>query len=141
MRLVDHYPLITTPAREACRDFYVRHFGFEVRFEASWFLYLHRPGMEGESPISLAFMTPDHPSTPPGPEVFNGLGAIMTFQVEDAEALHAECKAAGVPISYPLTKERWGQLRFSCTDPSGLMLDIVQQIEPAPGFWEPYTTA
>ncbi|MGH8858685.1 MAG: VOC family protein, partial [Polaromonas sp.] len=72
MRVVDHYPIITTAARDACRDFYVSHFGFEVRFEASWFVYLHRPGAEGDAAISLAFMAPDHPSVPPGPELFSG---------------------------------------------------------------------
>ncbi len=138
MRLVDHYPIITTAARDACRDFYVSHFGFEVRFEASWFVYLHRPGAEGEAPISLAFMAPDHPSTPPGPELFSGLGAILCLQVEDAALVHDELEAAGVAISYPVREEPWGQIRFECIDPSGLILDICQQVEPAPGFWDRY---
>jgi catechol 2,3-dioxygenase-like lactoylglutathione lyase family enzyme len=141
MKLVDHYPLITTTAHAACRDFYVRHFGFEVAFEASWFVFLNRPAGEGESAMSLAFMTPDHPSKPPGPEIFSGLGAILTLQVEDAQAFHDELQAAGVPIAYAVHHEPWGQIRFACKDPSGLMLDICQQVEPAAGFWDPYMAA
>jgi hypothetical protein len=31
-----------------------------------------------------------------------------------------------------------GQRRFALRDPAGTWLDIVEQIEPAPGFWDPY---
>ena len=43
---------------------------------------------------------------------------------------------AGAPIRYPLTDEPWGQRRFMTVDPSGILLDVVEQIEPAPGFWD-----
>lgn len=138
MRLLDHYPLVTTPRLLDCCDFYVRHFGFEVRFQASWFVYLHRPGQDGEAPISLAFMSPDHPSAPPGPDVFTGLGAILCLQVDDARALHDRLAAEGVEITYPVRREDWGQVRFDCRDPSGLILDICEQVDPAPGYWDPY---
>lgn len=141
MKIVDHYPLITTPALTACRDFYVKFFGFQVGFEASWFVYLSRPGSAGEAAVSLAFMSPDHPSTPPGPETFSGLGAILTLQVEDAQACRDELHAAGAPIFYDVRTEPWGQKRFALQDPSGLMLDICEQTEPASGFWEPYLRA
>lgn len=141
MKIVDHYPLITTPALAACRDFYVQYFGFQVAFEASWFIYLHRPGVDGEAPVSLAFMSPEHPSAPPGPEVFSGLGAILTLQVDDAQACRDELRAAGAPIFYDLHTEPWGQRRFACKDPSGLMLDICEQVEPAAGFWDRYLRA
>lgn len=32
----------------------------------------------------------------------------------------------------------WGQRRFVVEDPSGIQIDVVEQIEPAPGFWDPY---
>lgn len=138
MKLLDHYPIVTTTEIQACRDFYLHYFGFEVRFEASWFVYLHRPAVEGETPISLAFMTPDHPSGPPGPEIFTGLGAILCLQVDDAQKLHDELKEIGMRITYPVQREPWGQVRFECRDPSGLILDICEQVEPAPGFWDKY---
>lgn len=28
---------------------------------------------------------------------------------------------------------------FGLVDPNGMWVDVVQQIEPQPGFWEPYT--
>jgi uncharacterized glyoxalase superfamily protein PhnB len=83
-------------------------------------------------------MTPDHPSQPPGPERFSGEGVFLTFQVEDARTEFERLRAEGAPIAYPLRDEPWGQRRFALRDPAGTWLDIVEQVEPAPGFWDPY---
>jgi catechol 2,3-dioxygenase-like lactoylglutathione lyase family enzyme len=138
MKILDHYPLITTPAMAACRDFYVRHFGAAVGFEASWFVYLQCALPDSQAAWSIAFMTPDHPTRPPGPDAFDGKGMIFTLQVEDAAAAHAELAASGVKIVYPLTQEPWGQRRFTCQDPAGTLLDIVEQTDSAPGYWDQY---
>ncbi len=81
MRLSDCYTVIVTPKFRECRDFYARWFAFEPVFEASWFYYLESQGERG---FGVAFMSPDHPSEPPGPEAFSGKGAFLTFAVEDA---------------------------------------------------------
>jgi catechol 2,3-dioxygenase-like lactoylglutathione lyase family enzyme len=135
MRFVDRYPIIVTPRLLDCRDFWVRHLGFGVAFEASWFVLLQAEG------ATLAFMSPDHPSAPPGPEPYARTGMCFELQVEDATAAFAEAVAAGLPIGLPLTKEPFGQLRFGFTDPSGLWVDVVEQVESAEGFWERYLPA
>jgi uncharacterized glyoxalase superfamily protein PhnB len=86
-------------------------------------------------------MAPDHPSTPPGPAAFSGEGLFLTFQVENAAAEFERLLAAGAPIAYKLTTEAWGQRRFAIKDPAGTWLDIVEQVEPQPGFWDPYLMA
>lgn len=136
MKVRDLYPLITTPALFEARDFYVRHFGFDVAFEAGWFVYLSGPGGDGARGATLAFMHPDHPSTPPGPEPFGGLGMILTIEVEDAAALHDRLSREGAPIAHALTDEEWGQRRFMTRDPAGVLVDVVQQIEPEAGYWD-----
>lgn len=138
MKVRDLYPLITTPALFETRDFYVTHFGFDVLFEASWFVYLSGPADGDTRGATLAFMHPDHPSNPPGPESFNGLGMILTVEVADVAAFHDRLVAEGAPIVHPLTDEAWGQRRFMTRDPAGVLVDVVQQTEPAPGFWEQY---
>lgn len=135
MRFVDRYPIIVTPRFRECRDFWVRHLGFTAVFEATWFVLLQAEG------ATLAFMSPDHPSAPPGPEPYAGTGMCFELQVEDATAAHAEAAAAGLPIELPLTREPFGQLRFGFTDPSGLWVDVVEQVESAEGFWERYLPA
>lgn len=129
------YPVIVTTKVAECRDFYVKKLGFELVFEASWFVYV---AAAGNPSIGIAFMTPDHPSQPPGPEKFSGEGMFFTLQVEDAAAEFARLKRAGVTVAYPVRDEPWGQRRFGVYDPAGVWLDVVQQIEPAPGFWDKY---
>ncbi len=134
MRFVDRYPIIVTPAMTAARDFWVRHLGFEVVFGSSWFTLLNA----GDGSCSLAFMTPDHPSAPPGPEAFSGTGMCFELQVEDAAAAFEAYRQLGLPITLPLTDEPFGQRRFGFFDPSGLWVDVVEQIAPKEGFWDRY---
>ena len=137
MELQSAYPVVVVnPSRVAdCRDFYVRVFGFEVIFQASWFVYL---GAGADGSLGIAFMASDHPSRPPGPETFGGQGMFFTIQVADAEEAFVRLQAEGAQIAYPLRDEVWGQRRFGLHDPAGTWVDVVQQIEPAPGFWDPY---
>lgn len=135
MQLQAFYPIIVTPALTACRDFYRTLFGFSVAFEASWFVLLAAAeGSHGQ----LAFMDPSHPSAPPGPEAFNGKGMCLEFQVEDARAEHQRFLAAKAQIVLPLRDEPFGQRRFGLFDPAGTWIDVVEQIEPAPGWWDKY---
>jgi uncharacterized glyoxalase superfamily protein PhnB len=138
MRVRDLYPLVTTPALFAARDFYVRHFGFTVLFEAAWFVYLTGEADGETRGATIAFMHPDHPSRPPGPEAFDGHGVIVTIEVADASAAYAALTESGAPIIHPLTDEVWGQRRFMTRDPAGVLVDVVEQREPKPGYWEQY---
>jgi uncharacterized glyoxalase superfamily protein PhnB len=63
---------------------------------------------------------------------------IFTLEVEDVEAAHRSLVASGAPLVHPLTDEDWGQRRFMTRDPSGMLVDVVQQTEAKPGFWERY---
>jgi uncharacterized glyoxalase superfamily protein PhnB len=120
------YPLIAVARLKESRDFFTRLFGMSVVFEASWVVMLaHDDG----GPIAVGLMTADHPSQPPGPETFDGQGMILTFQVEDAAAAYARLQGLGAPIAYDLKEEPWGQKRFMVR---------VEQVEPAPGFWDKY---
>lgn len=121
MRFIDRYPIVVTSQLLKCRDFWTRHLGFEVRFENDWFVYL---GADG---ASMAFMAPDHPSQPPGPEPFVN-GACMELEVADCAAALAEFEASGGIVDYGLSDEPFGQRRFGFRDPSGLWVDVVQQL-------------
>ncbi len=137
MRLTDRYPIIVTDHKDACRDFWERHLGFAAAFDSTWFTWLTTADGSG----SIAFMAPDHPSAPPGPETFTGTGMCFELQVEDATATHAALAATGLPIEYGLTDEPFGQRRFGFRDPSGLWVDVVEQTEPAAGYWDRYMVA
>src|SRR5262245_11250258 len=135
MQLADSYPVVVTDELHKCRDFYGRWFGFKVVFESSWFVLLQGGG---EHPTSLAFMHSSHPSSPPTPAPFDGGGSFITFQVADAAAEFARVSDAGLECDLPLTEEPWGQRRFGVVDPAGMWVDVVEQIDPAEGWWDPY---
>jgi hypothetical protein len=48
-------------------------------------------------------------------------------------------RTSGLLIDHPLRKEPSGQRRFGLTDPAGVWVDAVEQIEPEPGYWDRYT--
>jgi uncharacterized glyoxalase superfamily protein PhnB len=129
------YPLVTVKNLTASRDFFAAHFGMGVAFQASWVVMLSSPA---NGAICLGLMTADHPSQPPGPEIFDGRGMILTMQVENVTDVHARLAQSGAPIVYGLKDEPWGQRRFMTRDPSGVLVDVVEQIEPEPGFWDKY---
>jgi len=121
MQFVDRYPIVVTESFLACRDFWSRHLSFVVVFENEWFVYMQADG------ASIAFMAPSHPSYPPGPEAYSA-GTSMELEVKDAVAALAEVRASGKEPDYPLTDEEFGQRRFSLKDPSGLWINVVQQL-------------
>lgn len=121
MQFIDRYPIIVAPKLGECRDFWTRHLSFAVVFENEWFVYMQADG------ASIAFMSPDHPSSPPGPEPYVA-GISMELEVADAEAALAELRTSGREPDYPLTDEPFGQRRFSVRDPSGLWVNVVQQL-------------
>ena len=135
MRFTDAYTIVITEKLAECRDFYSRWFGFEVGFEASWIVWMHN---EEGVPASIAFMHPEHPSTPPAPGAFHGDGMFLTFQVEDAAAEYSRLTAEGLRCDLELTDEPWGQRRFGVIDPAGVWVDVVQQTQPQAGWWEPF---
>ena len=86
-------------------------------------------------------MSPDHPTSPPGADVFDGRGMIVTIQVDDAAQACTALRRQGAPIAYDLHDEPWGQRRFMTLDPSGTLVDVVEQTEPGAGYWEKYMPA
>jgi catechol 2,3-dioxygenase-like lactoylglutathione lyase family enzyme len=135
MTLQAFYPIVVTEHLAACRDFYRRWFELDVVFEATWFVLLN-DGAGGRA--SLAFMHPGHPSAPPRPDPFNGKGMCLEFQVADATAEHERFAKGGAPIALELRDEPFGQRRFGLFDPAGVWIDVVEQIEPAAGWWDQY---
>jgi catechol 2,3-dioxygenase-like lactoylglutathione lyase family enzyme len=133
--IVASYPIVITDRLRECRDFYTRWFGFGVVFEADWIVVL---SSAGDDVPSVAFMHSSHPSSPPDPAPHRGDGTFLTLQVEDAASEYERVTAAGLKCSLELRDEPWGQRRFAAIDPAGLWVDVVEQIEPAEGWWDQY---
>lgn len=64
------------------------------------------------------------------------MGMCLEFQVADAAAEYARFRDGGAPIELTMRDEPFGQRRFGLFDPAGVWIDVVEQIEPAPGWWD-----
>jgi len=47
-------------------------------------------------------------------------------------------KKGGLPIVLDLKSEEWGQRHFIVEDPNGILIDVIQNIEPSAEFKEEY---
>jgi catechol 2,3-dioxygenase-like lactoylglutathione lyase family enzyme len=103
----------------ACRDFYVRHFGFRPAFEADGGFFVRN-----DAGFLLALIPADpHQTLPAGFHVGFGLDGA-----EPVAALHRDLGAAGVPVR-DLEDYRPDEdyVSFRCWDPDGTEVEV---------FWE-----
>jgi catechol 2,3-dioxygenase-like lactoylglutathione lyase family enzyme len=123
---------IVTPHVDACRQFHVAHLGAHVHFDCGWYVVL-RFGAGDDAP-ELCFMAPRDGLAPT-------TGALVNLTVDDVDALHARCVAAGLPIVLPLEDHDWGDRGFSLLDPSGTLLSPLVPIAPRGEFVQAFVTA
>ncbi|MBN6041301.1 VOC family protein [Amycolatopsis sp. 195334CR] len=137
MKLSSFYPVICTDAATVAptRDFYVEHFGFEVVFDSGWYVSLrHEGGHE------LGIVDHTHPSVPEGSRR-PVAGLILNFEVDDVDAEHQRLgEQAGLPLALPLRSEEFGQRHFIVTDPAGVLVDVITEIEPSAAFAGDFTS-
>jgi uncharacterized glyoxalase superfamily protein PhnB len=135
MKKIDHvYTVFITKKLKETVRFYEQYFAFTKVFESTFFVLLQT----ADEKFYVAFMDEKHPTTPPTPQQFNGSGSFLTLTVSDCKMVYNEIKSRGLKIDYPLKDEAWGQRRFGVIDPNNMWVDVVQQIEPEAGFWNPY---
>lgn len=124
------FPDICTDDLVACRDFYAALFGFTVIFEIDWYIQMKSPANDA---LQIAFVKRDHPSVPAGYRE-QPRGVVITLETEAVDPLDAKATQLGLKKILPLQDEVWGQRHFMVEDPSGLIVDVVQMIDPTPEF-------
>lgn len=137
MSLQSFYPVLMAEDVEASVGFYTKHMGFEKTFESEWYVSLrHR-----ENPAyELAVLSPTHETIPEGFRGESASGLLLNFEVSDAKAEYERLKAQGLRIVLPLRDEDFGQRHFIGVGPGGVMLDVIQEIEPSPEFAEQFSS-
>ncbi|MGW5705108.1 MULTISPECIES: VOC family protein [unclassified Amycolatopsis] len=133
MRLTSFYPVLMTEKIAETRDFYRDHFGFELTFEADWYVSLKRGEWE------LAILAPGH-DTIPGGAGKPVQGLLLNFEVEDVDAEYRRLVGeAGLPEALSLRSEEFGQRHFIVADPNGVLIDVIQEIPPTGEFAGQFT--
>lgn len=126
MRLSSFYPVLCSDRIAETTAFYRTYFGFEVVFEADWYVSLRKPG---ERSYELAIVDAAHPTIPEAYRKPVG-GLLLNFEVEDVDATYAELvDGAGLDPVLPLRSEEFGQRHFIVADPSGVLVDVITEIE------------
>jgi catechol 2,3-dioxygenase-like lactoylglutathione lyase family enzyme len=121
------YPVILTPDVASSKHFYVDHFDFEVVFDADWYASLRSISAPEQE---LAFLDRDHPSLPISFHA-SAAGVVINIEVENIDVEYERLKSEGIPMVLDLRCEEWGQRHFIVSDPSGLAVDVIQEITPA----------
>lgn len=100
---------------QALRSFYEALFDLQVVMDHGWILTFASP--EGTKPqLSVASQ--------------GGSGTIVpriSIEVDNVDKIYHLVKAAGHEIVYQITDEPWGVRRFYVRDPSGAIINVLEQ--------------
>ncbi|MFH8491167.1 VOC family protein [Streptomyces longisporoflavus] len=137
-KLGGFYPVLATRDVAASRDFYTRHFGFEVTFDADWYVSLRRP----DAPqYELALLDHAHPTVPEGHRGALQGGLLLNFEVDDVDAEHRRLvKEAGLAEILPLRTEEFGQRHFIVAAPDGALIDVITVVPPSEEYAAHYSS-
>lgn len=129
------YPVLMTDKVAETAEFYRSKLGFETSFEADWYVSLrHKDAPQHQ----IAVLRCDHPSVPEGFR-HTGRGLLINIEVADARAEYRRLIEGGeLPVHLELRDESWGQRHFITSDPSGNLVDIIQNIAPSQEYADAY---
>ncbi|WP_046246660.1 VOC family protein [Hymenobacter terrenus] len=117
---------IYTPYVAACRDFYVRYFGFRVQQELTGFAVLRPPESDA---VDLLFCEPYSEFVQSVfHRPFTGEGVLLQLEVEDVAAEYHRLQQLGAPFALTLVEEPFNGQHFTVRDPAGLLVDVVQAV-------------
>jgi len=132
MKITSFYPVLMVDDVAVTARFYREELGFDVSFEADWYVSLRFEGGE------LAILDRTHETIPEGfREPVRGL--LLNLEVPDAAAAHARLVGErGLPERLSLREEDFGQRHFIVEAPGGVLIDVIEPIEPSAEFAAAY---
>jgi predicted enzyme related to lactoylglutathione lyase len=106
-----------------------KHLGFKEDMAAEGFVSLSRE----DAGFNLVYLQTGLKTFKP--EHMRGRradGLLVVFVVDDIDAEYARLQGEGVQITTPIETEPWGERYFQVTDPSGVVIQLVQWITESP---------
>ena len=104
-------------------EFAKQHLGFNEDMAADGFVSLSR----ADSGFNLIFLRRGLKSfKPEHMRDHRADGLLVVFVVDDVDAEYTRVQSAGVSITTPIETEPWGERFFLITDPSGVVIQLVQ---------------
>ncbi|WP_330229293.1 VOC family protein [Nocardia sp. NBC_00508] len=139
MKLGSFYPVVCTTRLAESRDFYTTWFGFEITFEADWYISLRRPGGVDEPAYELALLDHTHPTVP---TAFRKpvQGLLLNFEVDDVDAEWERLVTqGGLQAELDIRTEEFGQRHFIVADPSGVLIDVITEVPPGQEYADQFS--
>ena len=134
MQVNSFYPVLMSNKIAATRDFYVQHFGFQIIFEADWYVSLK----SADGRYEVAFVAYNHETVVAESQKPVG-GLLLNFEVDDADAEYERLiKTLGLPLRRELLTEDFGQRHFTTADPNGVLIDVIQVVPPSGAYAAQY---
>lgn len=103
-----------------------KHFGFQEQYNDDGFAYLIHESMN----TPIVYIQTGKEVLPEIIRSEKASGVIVAFVVDDIEAELQRLTDEGVKIIAPLQDDPWGERLFEVTDPNGVVIQIVQWVEP-----------
>ncbi|WP_328302098.1 VOC family protein [Actinomycetospora sp. NBC_00405] len=125
------FPTVLSDRLPETRDFYVALLGFEVAFDSDWYVALTL--LDGDEAHELAIWAVRHELVPP-PYRADPAGVILTFLVDDVDAVHADARRARIPVVAPPRDLFHGRRQMLVTDPNGMLVEVSSPSTPSPAF-------
>ncbi|MEU9831037.1 VOC family protein [Streptosporangium sp. NPDC048047] len=109
------------------RDFFARLLDLKVNFDEDWYVQLSPPD---DPRLEVGIWRRDHELIP---EAHRGspAGTILTFVVDDVDAVHERALGMGCRIVSPPSDRFYGQRGFMVLDPNGLVVDVSTPVRNA----------
>lgn len=107
-------------------SFYENLLGMRRHFDSDWFVILTHEGIDD---LELGVLEREHAIVPEQARTPAG-GMILTFVVDDCDAIHQKAKALNTPILQPPTDMPYGQRRMLLRDPDGTVVDVSAPTAP-----------
>lgn len=134
MTLTGCYPVLCSTDVVAARDFYSGWFGFEVMFEADWYVSLRRDAWE------LALVDASHPTVPAAHRGRAAGGVLLNLEVDDVDAeWHRLVVPGGLTPLLDLRTEDFGQRHFIVEGPDAVLVDVITVVPATAGYAELYS--
>ena len=108
----------------ATAQFYQSLLGMTRAGDFGWFIVLSHDALPG---FELGILARNHETIPPEVATRSG-GVILTFVVDDVEAVHQKAKAVQAEVVQGPTDLPYGQRRLMLRDPAGTAIDISSPI-------------
>lgn len=134
MQTNSFYPVLMSDQIAASRDFYVTRFGFQVIFEADWYVSLK----SADGRYELAFVSYTHDTVVKAYQK-PVQGLLLNFEVDNVDAEYERLIVQGqLPLERELLTEEFGQRHFATSDPNGVLIDVIQIVPPSADYAAQY---